>query len=70
MFGEEILFSPITTQGQTKRSVYLPKGRWVDVNTKEIHEGKRWIECEASIEQFIAFVKENSSVSSVFDCLN
>ena len=36
MFGEDILFAPITEQGCTSRRVYLPEGEWQDVNTKEI----------------------------------
>lgn len=66
MFGEDILFAPITEQGCTSRQVYLPQGRWQDVNTKKVYDGAQWLTCLASIEQFIAFVKEGSEVAEVF----
>ncbi len=59
-FGCDILFAPIYEYQVTKRQVYLPQGKWVDVNTKEVYEGKQWITCEAQIDQFIAFVKEEA----------
>ena len=66
MFGEDILFAPITEQGVTSRKVYLPEGSWQDVNSKQIIAGGQWITCEALIEKFIAFVKEGCEVASVF----
>ncbi len=65
-FGEDILFAPIVEQGQTKRSVYLPEGSWQDVNSGKIFAGKQWVECEVSIDRFIAFTKEGSKVTKVF----
>ena len=69
MFGEDILFAPITEQGCTDRPVYLPEGRWQDVNSKKVYTGKQWIDCEAPLEKFIAFVREGSSVTEVFEKL-
>ena len=66
MFGEDILFAPITTQGQTERKVYLPAGRWTDVNSKDVLEGGSWITCTAELHQFIAFVREDSDILSAF----
>ncbi len=66
MFGEDILFAPITEQGCTERKVYLPKGRWQDVNSKKVYEGEQWLICEAPLEKFIAFVKEGCQVAEAF----
>lgn len=66
MFGEDILFAPITGQGQTKRKVYLPKGQWIDTRTKEEISGGKWIECQAAIDEFIAFVKKGSDIINAF----
>lgn len=66
MFGEDILFAPITAQGQTERKVYLPAGRWIDVNSRDIHEGGSWTACTAELHQFIAFVREGSDILSAF----
>ncbi len=65
-FGPDILFAPIMEKGQTRRKVYLPEGRWVNVNDGSVTEGRQWISAEADIAHFIAFVKEGSGVLSVF----
>lgn len=30
MFGDELLVAPILGEGQTHRSIYLPRGKWID----------------------------------------
>lgn len=67
MFGEDILFAPITEQGCVERQVYLPEGNWIDVNSKELIAGGKWISCKAPIDKFIAFVKEGAEVLEVFE---
>lgn len=66
MFGEDILFAPIVNQGQINRSVYLPAGRWIDVNSKKEYHGGCYIDMHAELEDFIAFVKEGSEWLSIF----
>lgn len=66
MFGEDILFAPITTQGQTCRRVYLPEGRWILTKDKSLYNGGQWVEITAEIHEFIAFVKDGAEVISVF----
>ena len=66
MFGEEILFAPVTEQGQRERRVYLPEGRWLDVNTGKVYDGKGFVDCQVPLDKFAAFVKEGSRVTEVF----
>lgn len=66
MFGDDILFAPITKQGQTSRKVYLPKGSWILTKDKSVHEGGQWVEVSAEIHEFIAFVKEGATVIEAF----
>ena len=40
MFGPDLLAAPVLEPGQTKRAVYLPAGRWVDVWRSLVY-GKR-----------------------------
>jgi len=66
MFGEDILFAPITAEGVTDRKVYLPEGKWVRTTDKKVYEGGQYIDCHAEIDEFIAFVKEGAKVLEVF----
>lgn len=45
---------------------YLPEGRWVSVIDGQVYEGKQWITVHAALSQYIAFVKEGSSVLKIF----
>jgi alpha-D-xyloside xylohydrolase len=69
MYGEDILFAPIVSQGQTEREVYLPEGRWVHVYDRTVYEGQQYLQCHAELDQFIAFVKEGSEALQIFDDL-
>lgn len=66
MFGEDILFAPIYEQGVTQRKVYLPKGTWVRTTDKKEYDGGQLVTCHAEIDEFIAFVKKDAEVLSVF----
>ena len=66
MFGSDILFAPIAYEGQTQRTVYLPKGNWVSVQDGKRYTGGQTVLCTAEIHEFIAFVKEGSDMLAVF----
>lgn len=66
LFGSDILFAPITTQGCTSRKVYLPEGNWILTKDKTVYKGKQWYEIHAELHEYIAFVKKDSSVLSCF----
>ena len=50
----------------TGRDVYLPEGRWVNVNDHTVTEGSGTVYATAEIDQFIAFVREGAAVLEVF----
>ncbi|MDO4563568.1 MAG: glycoside hydrolase family 31 protein [Clostridia bacterium] len=66
MFGSDILFAPITQQGQTEKEVYLPKGRWVFTRDKKIYEGGKSYLMHAETDEFIAFTAEGAEILGVF----
>ncbi len=66
MFGPDILFAPIYRQGETNRRVYLPEGAWVRTTDKSVHTGGGYVDCEAKIDEFIAFVRDGADVIEVF----
>lgn len=66
MFGDEILFAPLTQQEQTKKEVYLPEGEWVFTQDHTIYLGGQWYTLSAEIHEFIAFVKKGSDIIKCF----
>lgn len=67
MFGDDILFAPITAERQTKRTVYLPAGKWIRTSDRAVFEGGATVDCRAEINEFIAFVRDSSKVIEVFE---
>lgn len=66
LFGSDIIFAPITMQGQTSRKVYLPKGTWILTKDSSEYHGETWYEIEAGIYEYIAFVKKDAKVLECF----
>ena len=58
MFGDDILFAPISVQGQTERKVWLPEGDWTLTKDRTAYRGGQWVTVHAEISEFIAFVKD------------
>ena len=66
LFGDDIIFAPITERGATEKRVYLPAGKWVLTKDKTVYEGGRWYTISAQLNEFVAFVKKGKQVLSVF----
>lgn len=63
MFGPAFLVAPVTEQGQTEKSVYLPAGTdWYDFWTGKKVSGGQWVKTASPIEQIPVFVKAGSIV--------
>jgi len=59
LLGDALLIAPVLDEG-TSRRVYLPPGGWYAFDTKERHEGGRFIEVEAPLERLPMFVREGA----------
>jgi alpha-D-xyloside xylohydrolase len=66
LFGDDILFAPISVRGQTERKVYLPEGDWTLTKDFSVHHGGGWVTVRAEIDEFIAFVKAGAEVLGAF----
>ena len=65
MFGPDILFAPVTGQGERTKKVYLPAGEWVlTKDGKEYAPG--WHEIPVGLSEFAAFVKKGADVLKAF----
>ena len=66
MFGDDIIFAPITEQGSIEKNVYLPSGEWVLTKDGDVYEGNRSYTVRAELNEFVAFVKKGKEVLSAF----
>ncbi|WP_204123183.1 glycoside hydrolase family 31 protein [Lacticaseibacillus mingshuiensis] len=57
MFGADYLVAPILKLGQREREVYLPAGKWENVDTHETFDGGQTVTAAAPIERIPVFKK-------------
>jgi alpha-D-xyloside xylohydrolase len=58
MFGSKYLVAPVLKAGMKERKVYLPKGNWENLNTKEVVEGGKYITVSTPIDSIPVFVRK------------
>ena len=63
MLGSDLLVAPLFENGKT-RQVYLPKGTWVDYQTKKVYAGG-WHEIAAGELEVIMLVREGAVLPQV-----
>jgi alpha-D-xyloside xylohydrolase len=61
LFGRNLLVAPILDESDW-RTLYLPRGRWVDYWTKEVLEGGCWIERPASLDTIPLYVRGGTMI--------
>ncbi len=66
LWGNSILVSPVTEEGQTSQSLYLPQGKWVNFWTDKEVTGGQTITTSAPIETMPLFVKSGSIIPMQF----
>jgi alpha-glucosidase len=62
MAGERLLLAPVVAEGETVRSVYLPTGRWINLNTDSVYDGDRVVHVEAPLERLPMFLRAGGVV--------
>lgn len=61
MIGDNLLVSPVLEPGKNKKLVYLPKGKWYLINTKQIYkEGYHIV--DAALDTCPTFIKMGSVI--------
>ena len=64
LFGPALLISPVTTEGATQRTLYLPAGTdWVDFWTGKRESGGQVITAEAPLDKLPIYAKAGSIVA-------
>jgi alpha-glucosidase/alpha-D-xyloside xylohydrolase len=57
LWGRDLLVAPVVEKGATARSVYLPRGRWIDFWTEAAQDGGREISRAVDLETMPLFVR-------------
>ena len=65
LVGEHLLVAPILDPGVIGRSLYLPKGSWYTLGSKEVRLGGRWTFADGPLDKLPVFVKEGAVLSMV-----
>ena len=65
LFGEDILIAPIMEENMIARNVYLPKGKWINYQTKEVYEGSQWFNISVDEIPGIILVKSGSIIPHI-----
>lgn len=66
MFGEDILVAPLFEDNAREREVYLPEGKWIDLQHPGVfYEGNRWLTIPAGELRGIALVREGAVIPMV-----
>lgn len=61
-FGDDFLVAPVMN-GDNRRDVYLPEGRWVNFFTGERLEGGRWLKnLEVPLDEMPVYVREGAEI--------
>jgi alpha-glucosidase len=61
LFGDALLVIPVTTQ-ETVKKIYLPEGKWYDLNTEELLSGKKEMIKQNPIYQIPVYVRQSSII--------
>ncbi len=62
MVGDSILVAPVVRPNTVWRSVYFPKGRWIDIRNSQKYEGRHAYKIAAPLDEIPIFVRENSVI--------
>jgi alpha-glucosidase len=62
LLGDSLLVAPVLEEGATRRSVYLPAGRWYDFWTSQAHDGPATIDASAPLEQIPLYARAGSVI--------
>jgi alpha-glucosidase len=57
LWGDDLLVAPVTRDGARHWPVYLPRGKWYDFWTHEVHEGPASVSVAAPLERLPLFAR-------------
>jgi alpha-glucosidase len=63
MVGENLLVVPVLRPGQQLQKVYLPKGKWYDMNSGKTYSGGRTVIVATPLDQIPMFLKDGGIIT-------
>lgn len=67
MFGRDLLVAPVIEAGATRKSVYLPKGRWWHLFAERWYEGGETHGVDAPLDEIPVFVRDGAILPLAMD---
>ena len=65
LFGDHLLAAPVITEGQTRRTLYLPHGNWQEFHSGEHIEGGQSIEVDAPLGHLPLFARSGAIIPAI-----
>lgn len=62
LYGADLLAAPVIREGQRFQKVYLPAGRWYEVETGVMHPGGKAVLVEAGLDSLPLFYREGAVI--------
>ena len=57
LLGRDLLVAPVVEDGRRQKSIYLPRGYWVDAWTDSLYEGGQTVTVDAPLDRLPLFVR-------------
>lgn len=69
-FGPALMIAPVVEKSNNEeciaeKEIYLPKGKWVELNSYEVYEGKQTLHRNVPLEELPMFVKMGAVIPTV-----
>jgi alpha-D-xyloside xylohydrolase len=65
MFGRNLIVSPVLFEGEKRREIYLPEGKWSDFFTGKLYAGNRNYTIDTPLNRIPVFSKKKSLIESI-----
>ncbi|MCO6498637.1 MAG: alpha-xylosidase [Chitinophagaceae bacterium] len=68
LLGNDLLIAPLMESGSRRRDIYLPKGKWVNLQTKKVLTGGKWYSLRGEYLPGIILVRYGSVLTVAEKC--
>lgn len=64
LFGDDLLIAPFMETGISERMIYLPEGKWINIHSNQILEGRQWMSIEGGDIRGILLLRYGALIPS------